>query len=82
MIRLPYSPCLKTYPIPDIAHSKNSAVVKRIVENARSLVETSAEEERSALENENDRLIYLLFGLTDEEIQELEFSLAFKSVSP
>ncbi len=72
---------LKPYPIPDVAHPKNSTVVKKIIENTRDLVEVSDEQERSALEDENDKLVYRLYELTDQEIQMIESSLAFQSTS-
>jgi len=72
---------LKPYPIPDIAHPRNSGVVEKIIENTRRLVEVSDERERSALEDENNRLVYRLFSLTDQDIQTVESSLAFQNTS-
>jgi adenine-specific DNA-methyltransferase len=71
---------LKPYPIPDLAHPRNSTIVKQIIKNTGKLVEMSGEKEIANLESENDRLTYQLFGLTDQEIEELEYSLSFQSV--
>ncbi|MGQ9631784.1 MAG: Eco57I restriction-modification methylase domain-containing protein [bacterium] len=70
---------LKSYPIPDITHPRNSGVVKKLVENTRGLIEISDEQETIALEKENDSLAYQLFELTDSEVEEVESSLAFKN---
>lgn len=66
---------LKPYPIPDIADPRNSSAVRRLVENTRMLVKTTSEQEIIALQEENNRLIYNLFKLTDQEVKELECSL-------
>lgn len=71
---------LKPYPIPDVTHPKNSAIAKKIVENARMLIEISDEQEKIALEQENDRLVYQLFELTDQEVEDLESLLARRSM--
>ena len=72
---------LKTYPIPAIGHPRNAAVVRQIIENARRLTTIATDRERSSLEEENDRLIYSLFGLTSQEIQDLESSIVFQRTS-
>jgi hypothetical protein len=66
---------LRPYPIPDLINPRNSAAVKKLVKNTLRLIEVSHEQERIMLEEENDRSVYQLFELTDQEIEELESSL-------
>ncbi len=72
---------LKTYPIPDIIHPRNSARVDKIIENTHRLVKIFDEQATITLEKENDRLVYQLFDLTDQEIEELETTLTSQSMS-
>ena len=69
---------LKSYPIPDLAHPRDVTIVKQIIKNTSKLVKISDEQEIANMESENDRLIYRLFGLTNQEIEELEYFLSFK----
>jgi hypothetical protein len=52
-----------------------------MIENTKKLLDASDEKERVALEEQNDRLVYQLFDLTDLEVEELLSSPAFHSTS-
>ncbi|MBI5463786.1 MAG: hypothetical protein HY966_02380, partial [Ignavibacteriales bacterium] len=50
-----------------------------LITNVSHLLQATANEERIRLEEENDRLCYKLFDLTDDDIQEIESTLSVHS---
>jgi hypothetical protein len=61
---------LKSFPLPKLA--EKSEVVSRVEEKVREVVAIKRNKnsaDTSALESEIDRLVYQLYGLTEEEIR-------------
>lgn len=73
-----WSSYIGSYPIANRLFSSpdlNSAIVA----NVSRLLSTISDDERIQLEKENDRLCYQAFDLTEDDIQEIEFTLSVRS---
>lgn len=64
------------YPIPKGLFDQNCTIATSLVQNTSQLLKTTSKEEIRSKENENDILCYKLFGLNDDEIQQVEKTLA------
>ena len=71
---------LSRYPIPK-ALTENNTTIQQLADNARQFESLSSTYEVEKLENENDSLIYDLFGLNDSEIDELEGTLRMNRIA-
>ncbi len=71
---------LSLYPIPK-ALTENNITIQQLADNARQFESLSSTYEVEKLENENDHLIYDLFGLNDSEIDELEATLRMNRIA-
>jgi hypothetical protein len=66
---------IEEYPVPK--RLLNSRDIRSLIAgNVARLVNTDKEAERIRLENENDHLFYKLFGLTEDEVKEIEKTLS------
>ena len=63
---------IQNFPVPPISDTADSLV--EIVDNIIATKQTNTSTDTSALESEIDRIVYQLYGLTDEEIKIVEQS--------
>ncbi|MBN2271567.1 MAG: hypothetical protein JXN61_13195, partial [Sedimentisphaerales bacterium] len=76
-----WSSYIREYPVPKRL-LESAELRSLVVRNVVRLLNATHEDERGALENENDRLCYELFELTKREIGEIERTLSFRSAPP
>ena len=64
---------LKTIPIPNVPHCLQQPIIN-LVDKVLSEKRANPSADTSALESDIDRIVYPLYGLTDEEIRIIEDS--------